>query len=194
MLRRSHAAALLCGLFLVLGAGQAQAVEKIKIGAMHMCCPICEKTIYDALKKVKGVTNAKVLRSGNQCSFEASSKEVAIDGIMALVKQGYWGDIKINSDKYVPEYEKIEAGQKYDEVVFEEVHLCCSACGVSIGNTVEIAQPKGLEEADPEKRYNRTKKTATFNGKGMDPVELLQAMHNAGFHGKFSAKLSKKSE
>jgi|GEM_PF-6654628 len=192
MFRRSHAAALICGLFLVLGAGQAQAVEKIKIGAMHMCCPICEKTIYDALKKVKGVTNAKVLRAGNQCSFEASSKDVAIEGIMALVKQGYWGDIKINSDKYVPEYEKVEEGQKFDEIVFDEVHLCCNACGVSIGNTVEIAQPKGLEEGGQD--YNRTNKTATFKGKGMDPVELLQCMHNAGFHGKFNAKKSTKSE
>ena len=192
MLRRKYAAALLCGVFLLLGAGEAQAIEKVKIGAMHMCCPVCEKTIYDALKKVKGVTDAKVLRSANQVTFTGSDRAAAEAGVAALLKQGYWGDFKINSEEYKPKYDPIEAGQKFDLIVFDEVHICCNACGESIGNTVAIGNPKGLEEDQND--FNRTAKTATFHGKGMDPAELFQLMHNAGFHGKFNPTKSKKAE
>lgn len=122
--RKLFLAALAAVTVSLVGADTALAIEKVKIGAMHMCCPICEKTIYDTLKKVKGVTDAKVLRSGNSLTFTAGSRATAEEAVGALLKQGYWGDIKINSEAYVPAYEKIEPGQKFDEVVFDTVHIC----------------------------------------------------------------------
>jgi hypothetical protein len=174
-------------------SASAQAAEKVQIGAMHMCCPICEKTIYDVLKKA-GIskTAAKVDRAGNECRFTAKDRAQAEEAIMALVKDGYWGNVKINSDNYTIPVKALKIEGKYDEVVFDSVHLCCNACGVSIGNVVEIGQPKGLEEDGQD--YNRANKTATFKGKGMDPAELLQLLHNAGFHGEFNATKSKKAE
>ena len=179
-------------LFVTTGVRSASAADKVKIGAMHMCCPICEKTIYDTLKKVKGVTAAKVNRSGNECSFTAADRKTAEEAIKALIDQGYWGFYKINSADYHPDVGTIKEGQKFDKIVFDQVHLCCNACGVSIGNTVEIGQPKGLDAEQND--FNRANKTATFFGEGMDPAEMLKLMHNAGFHGIFNPEKSEKSE
>lgn len=185
-------AVLLASLFGMAGQREALAIEKVKIGAMHMCCPICEKTIYGVLKKAKGITVAKVNRAGNECTFTAADRASAEAAIGALIEEGYWGFFKINSEDYHPKVDEADATAKYNVVVFDSVHLCCNACGVSIGNTVEIGQPKGLNAEEND--FNRANKTATFHGEGMDAAELLKLMHNAGFHGKFNKEKSEKAE
>ena len=174
------------------GACEALAADKVKIGTVHMCCPICEKTIYGLLKKVKGLSDTKVSRTGNQVTFTSTGMEATNNAALALINDGYWGLMTVNS-KTTPmpvEIPKIEG--KWDQIVFKKVHLCCNACGTSIGNTVEIGNPRGLDPEENE--FNRAKGTATFIGEGMDPNHLLELMHNAGFHGVFDAELSEKAE
>lgn len=193
MLNRNTLLALVVvGVSFAASARQAQAIEKVRVGAMHMCCPICERTIYGLLKKVKGLDDVKVDRTGNQVTFESSGMEATNNAALALINDGYWGLMTVNSKqtKLPVEVPKIEG--KWDVVVFKKVHLCCNACGTSIGNTVEIGNPKGLD--GEENDFNRAKGTATFHGEGMDPNELLKYMHNAGFHGVFDAELSEKAE
>lgn len=193
MLRQTILTLATVGLLFATGARQAEAIEKVKVGAMHMCCPICEKTIYGLLKDVKGVTATKVSRTSNQVSFTTTGPEVTKEALLALTGDGYWGFVLVNSKKTKMPVEEQKIEGKWKKVVFKKVHLCCNACGTSIGNTVEIGQPKG--GFDPEENdFNRVKGTASFFGEELDATELLSLMHKAGFHGVFDPESSEKAE
>ncbi len=176
---RAHFSAL-TGLILTLSATPALAGEAIEISGLHLCCGGCVAAVEEALSGVEGISDIEVDQKSRTATFSADDEKAVTAAGAALLNAGFFGEQK-RGDKTAPltisDTAKIDAGTKVDRAVFDNVHLCCKLCSVSV--TKSLKDVKEVIAVDCDTKAH----TVTLTGKDFDVAAALEALHSAGFHG-----------
>ena len=170
-MRRMQAGLVLLSAAGMLGAATL-AETKVEVANVHLCCPGCVKAVDSALKGVEGVTGV-CDREAKTVTITAPDDATAQKGIEALAAAGYHGRLETKAVHF-PRDSGATKG-KVSSLTLTGIHNCCGACCKALkaavkkvpGVTGDTAKPKG----------------DTFDVTGdYDAIELVRALHAAGFH------------
>lgn len=147
--------------------------DEVTIKNVHLCCPACEKGVQAALKDAQGITDVTVDRKARTVKFDAANSDAAKSGLTALLEAGFYG----TSSAAAPEV-KVDATKKQNEVKISGLHLCCGACTKAA--SAALNEVGGVESLAAEQKAG----SIVVKGKDISLAETLQALHDAGFHGR----------
>jgi len=146
----------------------------VTISKVHLCCDSCVKGADKAVATVDGAS-CVADKTEHTVVVTAPDAEVAQKAINALVKAGFYGEIKDKSFKI-----RTKTGAKGEQVQtlkVEGVHLCCPKCVKAVHEALTAVPgvtgdtcAKGVESFD-----------VTGDFKDSD---VFAALHKAGLTGK----------
>ncbi|MEZ6066693.1 MAG: heavy-metal-associated domain-containing protein [Planctomycetaceae bacterium] len=160
-------------------AGQA------KIEGTHLCCGACVKSATESLSGVTGVTNVVVDKATGIITFDADDRKTARQGLNALAKGGFGGKATFDG-KGLPMPKGAEADATGDEVKIAGLHNCCPGC--------ESAITDALKGVDGVTEVKCDKKSCTVKGTKVSHTALIDALHEAGLHGRIGMPGKKKDK
>lgn len=157
----------------LIGALEAMAAPdtSVEVKNVHICCGACEKAVGKILDQagVKGTCDKK----SKMISFSATDAAAAQKVIDALAAGGFHGEIGSKDLAF-----KDDSGAKEGKVRSATVkgfHNCCPACCKAI--KAVLAKVEGVESED-----TKPKETSCTVKGNFDPVKLVKALNDAGFH------------
>lgn len=153
-------------------AAAADNEVKVEAKRVHMCCEGCAKAVEGILKKA-GVSAVTVDQDATTASFTAASPKAAQAALDALAKGGFHGDTGSKEVAF-----KDDSGAKPGKVKSLTVsgfHNSCPGCVKSF--RAAIKGVPGVTGDTCKSRVTTCEVTGEF-----DPVELVKALHKAGFH------------
>jgi copper chaperone CopZ len=155
----------------MLGAA-ALAETKVEVKNVHLCCGACVKVVGKALKDVEGVKGACDQEAGT-VTITAADDAAAQKAIDALAAAGFHGSLETKAVRF-PRDSGVTKG-KVTSLTLTGVHNCCRACCKAIKDTVKKVDGVTGDTAKP--------KSDTFEVTGdYEAVDLVRALHKAGFH------------
>ncbi|MGE3808528.1 MAG: heavy-metal-associated domain-containing protein [Gemmataceae bacterium] len=162
---------LLAGLGVALLAPNARADTTVVVKGTHLCCPACVNAVAKILKDAG--CQGKCDQKGKTITITAADDAAAAKAVAALAAGGFHG--QSDNDKLAM---KDDSGAKKGKVKSLEVsgvHNCCGACCKAI--KAAIAKVDGFE------KDTATPKQTTFTVTGnFEPVDIVKALNDAGFH------------
>ncbi len=161
---------------LVVGMiGPARAAD-VEIKGPHICCGSCVNAVKDILAKVDGVSNVKADAKTKTVNFTAKDDGSAKAGAQALVAGGFFG-VATQDGKSLPiNVPSVPKGDKVASITVNDVHVCCGAC--------QVAVKKAFPDAKVTFTGKGAQRNITLEGAGRSAAAVIDALHQAGFHGK----------
>jgi copper chaperone CopZ len=155
----------------LLGAA-GLAETTVKIENVHLCCPACVKGVRSALDKVDGVKGV-CDREKETVTLTAADDATAQKAVDALASAGFHGKPDTKSVQF-PHDSGATKG-KVSSLTLTGVHNCCRSCCAAIKAAVKKVSGVTGDTAKP--------KAESFEVTGdYDAIELIHALHEAGFH------------
>jgi mercuric ion binding protein len=164
------------GLMLLSAAGllgaAALAETKVEVKDVHLCCGACVKVVGAALKGVEGVKGA-CDREAKTVTITATDEAAAQKAVDALAAAGFHGQPDTKAVRF-PRDSGATKG-KVSTLTLTGVHNCCRSCCAAIKGAVKKVPGVTGDTAKP--------KGDSFEVTGdYDAIELIRALHAAGFH------------
>ncbi len=153
-------------------ATSALFADEVKVDGVHLCCGKCITGAKKSLNGVEGVSKVRVNKDDRTVVFEATDKKAAQKGLRSLAKAGFYGKPTVDGPKF-----KIDKTAKQDAVALSKMHLCCGGCvraAVAAVKTVD-----GVSDATADAKSGKI----DISGSSISLVAVLEALHEAGFHG-----------
>jgi periplasmic mercuric ion binding protein len=155
----------------------AQKTTEVSVKGVHLCCESCSDGADSALEGIKGVSQAANDRKAKTITFQAESKEAALEGLKSLAKEGFYGTATYGKEELKWPESGAKKGAKVPTVVIESVHLCCGAC------VTGVKEALAKLEGSPDIEVDRKAQRITVKGKDLDEVAVISALNKAGFFG-----------
>jgi copper chaperone CopZ len=170
-MRRLKLGLVLLGVAGLLGAA-ALAETKVEVKGVHLCCPACVKVVDKTLKGVDGV-KGECDKDAGTVTITSTDKATAQKAIDALAAAGFHGQADTKEVRF-PRDSGATKG-KVSSLTLTGVHNCCRSCCGAIKGAVKKVEGVTGDTAKP--------KSDTFEVTGdFDAVQLIRALHAAGFH------------
>lgn len=163
--------AIVCG----LATGTLVAGE-VTVSNVHLCCGSCVSAVDEALSDVKGVSDVGSDQNTKLIRFTAKDDKAAQAGIAALAKHGFFGSAKHAGKKLEFPPTGVKKGDKANQIVLHNVHLCCGACVTGAKKSLESVAGLSAIEVD------RAGGKITLRGGGIDTAKALDALNAGGFY------------
>lgn len=171
MYLRSLISASLCILFFF---GTALAETKVELRGVHLCCFACVNAANRILKGIDGVTGV-CDQNGRKITIIAPDSSTAQKALDALAAGGFHGD---TGDKALAIKEDSGAvSGKVSKLEIKGIHNCCSTCTKDIKNVLKKVE--GVKGDTVVTRKSSFEITGDF-----DPVQIIKALNDAGYHAK----------
>jgi len=152
---------------------------------VHLCCGGCVTGAKDALDGIDGVSDVKADVNSKSVVFTAKNAKAAQKGIDALADHGFCGKAAFGKkDLAFPEV-TVKKGEKRDQIVFTDIHLCCAACRKAVHEA--FTKLDGMTSMEIDSSSGSVK----LFGPGLDVKGAVELLQNAGFYGKLE-KAAKK--
>ena len=164
----------------------APTTTDVTIKGVHLCCGSCSEGALGALEGLKGISKPGADRNTKLISFQAESKDAALDALKSLAKEGFYGTAAFGKDELKWPDSGAKKGEKVPAIVIEGVHLCCGACVTGVKEALE--KVPGATEID----VDRNAQIITLKGKEIDEVAAIAALNKGGFFGKIKREEKKK--
>lgn len=163
--------------FLIGGGliGSVMAGE-VSVSNVHLCCGSCVAAVDEALTDLKGVSSVTADQNTKTIRFQAADDKVAQAAIQALAKHGFFGQAKHAGKKLEFPSTGVKKGDKANQIVLYNVHLCCGACVTGAKKSLENVGGLSAIEVD------RAGGKITLKGAGIDTVKALDALNAGGFY------------
>ncbi|MEW6304330.1 MAG: hypothetical protein AB1705_12705 [Verrucomicrobiota bacterium] len=166
-------------LLLVLASGlclvpRAQAETTVKLSNVHLCCNACVKGVERSVAKLTEVT-AEIDKDGGTVTFKAANDGAAQKAVTAMAAAGYHG--KADNTKFAMKDDSGAKDEKVASLKITNIHMCCKACVRGLNKA--LSKVDGVTGNDAVEKVDSFTATGNFNAKA-----LVQALHDAGFHGK----------
>ena len=174
---------------IVGSAGFAQKSDKagaVSVKGVHLCCGSCKSRAEEALKDLKGVTNANADLNTKVVSFKVDGGKAAEAAIKSLADHGFYGTATYDGKKLKYPESGVRKGTKKDSFTLTGLHLCCTACVTGCQKALEPV--KGLQVLD----IDRNEETVKVTGSAVDVTETLAALKKAGFFASVKKEETKK--
>jgi len=184
---RSLLIAAFCGAWLACG-NLAQA-EEVQVRGVHLCCGGCVNAVEEALESVKGLGKYSVDRGSGVVTFEAASPEIRTKGLAALAEAGFAGSLQIDGKDAKFPMPEIDPSLMAQKVVFEGVHLCCTACTKGVARALEKNEDIGVVKCD---QVRGTVEVESRGGAELRVSDLQTAMFRAGYFSRLQPPPAKK--
>lgn len=149
--------------------------RSLTLSSVHICCPMCEKAIREAVGKVDQV-NAEVNRDEKSVTLtfdEGATRRDAAAALEAIAKAGFYG--KSNRARIQMKDESAGLDGKVSSLTVTGIHNCCGQCVKAIQGVVA-----DVEGAQPAEVAGKVREL-TVNG-DFDAAALVQAFNKAGFY------------
>ena len=170
-MRRLQTGLMLCSVGGLLGAA-VLAETKVEVKGVHLCCAACVKGVGAALKGVDGVKGA-CDRDAGTVTITADDEATAQKAINALAAAGFHGQPDSKAVRF-PRDSGVTKG-KVSSLTLTGVHNCCRSCCGAIKGAVKKVSGVKSDDAKP--------KADTFEVTGdFEAMDLIRALHQAGFH------------
>jgi copper chaperone CopZ len=154
--------------------------SKIEVKGLHLCCGGCEGAAKGAVEGA-GAKGAMADKASGTLSFTVANDKVAQKALDALAAAGFHGDtgnklLALKDDSGLPpQNPKKPVTLHMVSVTLKIPHNCCEGCAKPI--IAAIMKVEGVESQDVKAKSN----TATVKG-NFDPVALIKAINEAGYH------------
>jgi copper chaperone CopZ len=158
-----------------LGAAQGGSTP-VEVKGPHICCKQCINIVGSILGKVDGVSDVKADIKTRSVTFTARNDQSAQAGVKALIDGGFFGKASQGGKEIKVAVPAVKKGEKADVVTVSDVHVCCGQCQSAINKVFKSA--KVTYEGKGAQR------TVRIEGANLDRAEVIDALHQAGFHGK----------
>ena len=150
----------------------APADTKVELKGVHLCCPLCVKSVAGILKGIDGV-QGKCDQNAGTVTITAPDDKTAQKALDALAAGGFHGDTG-NADLKIKEDSGVKAG-KVKTLTLTGVHNCCNNCTKGIN--------AALKNVEGVSGNSAKAKSDTFEVKGdFDAAEVVKALNAAGYH------------
>lgn len=152
----------------------------VTLSGVHICCGDC----VDAVMAVKEDSEAKVdpavelsaSRSDGTVTIKAPTGQAAQVAVRAISAAGFYGTSDHDAIK-IPDLK--ESDFTTPTMVIRDVHLCCRGCVRDFEKAIESVD--GVEEATVKAGSTRV----TLKGEDFKTYDVMKALRDAGFGGKF---------
>jgi copper chaperone CopZ len=175
-MKLSQLAALACLAVVPLLALADTGKTKVELKGVHLCCGACTTAVGKILKTVDGVAGKCDAKAGT-VTITAKDDDTAAKAVAALAAGGFYGES--SNPKLAIKDESGATAGKVKSVTVSGIHNCCGSCCKAIKSAVKKVDGVTGDTAKP--------KATTFEVTGdFDAVELVKALHAAGFNVKLS--------
>lgn len=160
----------------ILLAGSSNAVvraDKVEVKGVHLCCPLCVKSVARILGKVEGVSDAECDRSTGTVTFTAKDARTAQQAFASLAKGGFYGKATADGKELKVKAEAPKG--KVNSVTVSGVHVCCKAC--------QRAVQKLFPGATITYGGAGAQRNVTIAADNLEPAAVLQTLRSGGFNG-----------
>lgn len=160
--------------------GKAAAAEKVELKKVHMCCDGCAEEVAAVLAKVEGVSGVSTDKKETSATFTATDAKAAQKALDALAAAGFHGDPGKDKGYAFKDDSGAKAGT-VKALTVTGFHNSCPGCVKSFREAIKDV--KGVTGAAAKSKVSSAEVAGEF-----DPVALVRALNEAGFHVKVEEK------
>ena len=150
---------------------------EVVVKGVHLCCGGCVSAATGALDGVAGVSAGSADQDAGTVKFQATDAKAAAAGLKAIAGAGLYGSATYEGKKIGVPTTKIDGKAVSNSLTLTGVHLCCGTCVTA--SSEALKKVKGVSEVDADQDAG----SLTVKGKEMNVAQLIEALHEAGFHG-----------
>lgn len=121
----------------VLGSGSVAAGERIELRRICLCCEECERTLFETLDAVAGVSQVEIDREASRAEFRVVEDEDRAQALEALAAAGFHAEVWHRGKRWAMPLESLDIELRQDRVVFRGVHLCCAGCARTVARAYQ---------------------------------------------------------
>ena len=164
-------------LTLLFGLSSLAAAEEVKVTGVHLCCGKCVKAATSALQGIKGISAPRANQDEEVVTFNAEGTDLAEAGVAALAKAGFAGTATMGGAAVKAPASGIAAGAAGNAATISNMHLCCGGCVRAAEGAIK--EVSGVKSVTSDAKGG----TIAVSGEAISLEALLNALHEAGFHG-----------